>query len=254
MRTTPPAQRAGRLLAPVVVAALVLSGCFTGKRAKFATPPTTTNPPVADTAVQALLTLMDAPNSGQYTANYDILVKFGSTSTTASVAQLDADTQSITIGHVRFLTDGSGQTCELSNASCVTGFDEAQISDTQLRHDFATLAAEQRLRQDVNTMVRAADPSTKQIAGQDATCATLHFAKGDETYCVLANGLLAQQDTADVRIDLTSYTTGVDETVFSVTAPLASTTTGAPVDTADIVVPTPVATDDIAGVTTTTPG
>jgi len=219
--------RSARLLVPVLLASVVLTGCFTGKRGHFsddAATATTVGAPVADAAIQAVLSKLEAPDSGQFTANYDIIVKYGNTPTTAVVAQTAPDNQSITIGHVRFLTDGDGQTCELSTGACVSGLQDQQISDVMPSHTFFGGSAALKLRQDATTMVSAAAGSTKTIAGQNATCVEVHFAAGNKTYCVLDNGLLAQQDTPDLRIDLTSFTVGVDTSLFNVTAPTETTT------------------------------
>lgn len=220
--------RSARLLVPVLLASVVLTGCFTGKRGHFDDDPataTTLGAPVADASIQAVLAKLEASNTGQYTANYDIIVKYGNTPTTAIVAQTAPGTQSVTIGHVRFLTQGDGQTCELSTGACVTGLQDQQISDVQLTHNFFSGSAALKLRQDATTMVSAAVGSTKQIAGQNATCVEVHFAAGNKTYCVLDSGLLAQQDTPDVKIDLTSFTVGVDAALFTAPGPVESTTT-----------------------------
>ena len=218
--------RSARLLVPVLLASVVLTGCFTGKRGHFSDDPataTTVGEPVTDQAIQAVLSKLEAPDSGQFTANYTVIVKYGNTPTTAVVAQSAPDNQSITIGHVRFLTQGEGQTCELSTGACVSGLQDQQISDVMPSHAFFAASAALKLRQDATTMVSAAEGSTKSIAGQNATCVAVHFAAGDKTYCVLDNGLLAQQDTPDLRIDLTSFTVGVDSSLFNVPAPTETT-------------------------------
>jgi hypothetical protein len=202
-----------------VLAPLLLSGCFTGKRAHFADGGAATIDPVSDPAVQAVLTKLGAANTAQFTALYSVLTKFGNTSTTATVAQITPGSRSVTIGHVRFLDQqAGGQTCELTTTTCMAGLLDQQVSDTQLTHDFYSSSAALRLRQDVNTMVSTAVGSTKQIAGQNATCVEVFFAAGSKTYCALDNGLLAQQDTPDVRVDLTSLTTGADPTLFTASA------------------------------------
>lgn len=202
--------------AAVAIASVLLTACFTGERAHFADSADATAAAVSDPAIQAVLNGLAAANTEQFTATYDVITKFGNVSTTATVAQSAPGTTSITIGHVRFLTQLSGsQTCELTTGACMTVIQDQQISDTQMTHDFYSSSAALRLRQDVNTMVSAAVASTKQIAGQDATCAEVFFAAGSKTYCALANGLLAQQDTPDLRIDMTSLTTGADTALFT---------------------------------------
>ena len=220
--------RSARLLVPVLLASVVLTGCFTGKRGHFSDDPatgSTVGPAVADSAIQTVLAKLETQDAGQFTANYDIIVKYGNTPTTAVVAQTAPDNQSITIGDVRFLTQGDGQTCKLSTAICVSGIQEQQISDVQLTHNFFGGSAALKLRQDSTTMVSAAVGSSKQIAGLNAACVDVQFAAGVKTYCALDNGLLAQQDTPDVRIDLTSFTVGVDTSLFTVQAPAETSTT-----------------------------
>ncbi|MCU1390766.1 MAG: hypothetical protein JWL72_4104, partial [Ilumatobacteraceae bacterium] len=110
--------RSPRSIAVVValaVSSLLLTGCFTGKRAHFSNESDTPTSAVSDPAIQAVLTQLAAANTGQYTATYTVLTKYGNATTTASVAQMDPMTRSITIGHVRFLEQQSGaQTCELT--------------------------------------------------------------------------------------------------------------------------------------------
>ncbi|MCU1400595.1 MAG: hypothetical protein JWN62_3704 [Acidimicrobiales bacterium] len=200
----------------LAASSLLLTGCFTGKRAHFSNESDAPTSAVSDPAIQAVLAQLAASNTSPYTANYTVLTKYGNTTTTASVAQMDATTRSITIGHVRFLDQQSGaQTCELTTGACETGVLDERVSDTQITHDFYSSSAALRLRQDVNTMVSAAVGSTKEIADQAATCALVHFTDGDKTYCSLANGLLAEQDTPDVRIELTGLTTAADASSFT---------------------------------------
>jgi hypothetical protein len=217
--------RSARLLVPLLLASVLLTGCFTGKRAHFASATATTLPPVPDAAVQAVIAKLESPDTGQFTANYGIIVKYGNTTTTATIAQMAPTNISITVGHVRFLTNDDGQTCELTTGVCVPGLQDQQISDTQLPHNFYSASAALKLRQDATTMVNAATGSSRQIAGQTATCVEVHFAAGNKTYCALDDGLLAEQDTPDVRIDLTSYNTGVDTSLFSAPIPGATSTT-----------------------------
>jgi len=221
--------RSARLFVPVLLASVLLTGCFTGKRGHFVDDTTAAaaaaGAPLADAAMQAVVAKLEAPSAGQFTADYDIVVKFGNTPATAKVAETAPDNQSITIGHVRYLTQGQGQTCELSTGACVTGLQDQQISDLQLTHNFFSESAALKLRQDATTMVDAAIGSTKQIAGQNATCVEVHFAAGNKSYCVLDSGLLARQDTPDVRIELTTFTVGVDTALFTAQGPADSTTT-----------------------------
>ncbi len=209
--------RSARSLVVVVAASILLTACFTGKRGHFAE--TTAVPgAVSDPAIQAVIAKLETANAEQYTATYDVITKFGNTTVSATIAQTGPTDRSITIGHVRFLDQQAGaQTCELTTGECVTGLQDQQISDTQLTHDFYAASPVLRLRHDVDTMVSAAVGFTKQIAGQNATCVQTFFAAGSKTYCALDNGLLAQQDTPDLRIDLTGLAAGADAELFSPT-------------------------------------
>ena len=207
--------RSARVFVPVLLASVVLTGCFTGKRGHLEASTVTTVVPLTDPAIQTVVAKLESANAGQYTAKYSVIVKYGNRTTSATVAQTDPAAQSITVGHVLFLTAGGGKTCELSTAACVTGLQDQQISDTQLPHNFYAASPALKLRQDTNTMVSAATASTKQIAGQNATCVDVHFAAGNKTYCALDSGILAQQDTPDLQIDLLSVTTGADQSLFT---------------------------------------
>lgn len=198
-----------------MLASVLLTACFTGKRGHL-TEASSDSSTVSDPAVQALIAKLETANTAAYTATYNVITKFGNTTVTATVAQTGPVDRSVTIGHVRFLDQQAGaQTCELSTGVCVSGLQDQQISDTQLTHDFYAASPALRMRQDANTMVSAAAASTKLVAGQNATCAQVFFAAGSKTYCALDNGLLAQQDTPDLRIDLTSLTTTADVALFT---------------------------------------
>lgn len=219
----------------VIVAALVLTGCFTGERPSFAPEEAA----ITDPAVVAVIDRLEAANSSQYTATYTILTKLtaqvapvdtsaGTATSTAAagafptteavVAQTSATSRSVTIGNIRFLDqEGSRQTCNLATSTCEAGFVDAQVSDVLVNHDFASLSPADRLRQDAATMVSPGLASTRTIAGQAATCVQVTFAAGTKTYCALDSGLLAFQDTPDLQIDLTSLTAGADPERFTST-------------------------------------
>ena len=196
-------------------AAVLLTACVTGKRGHLEAAVAGAEA-VNDPAVQAVVGKLETPNTTQYTAVYNVITKFGNTTVSATVAQSSPVDRSITIGNVRFLDEQAGaQTCDLTTHQCDSGLQDQRVSNTQLTHDFYAASPALRLRHDVNTMVSAAAGSTKQVAGQNATCVQTFFAAGSKTYCVLDNGLLAQQDTPDLRIDLTSLTTAADATLFN---------------------------------------
>jgi hypothetical protein len=92
---------------------------------------------------------------------------------------------------------------------------DAKVSNLLVNHDFYAASPAVRLRQDAATMVSPALASTRDVAGQAATCVQVTFAAGTKTYCVLDNGLLAFQDTPDLRIDLTGFVAGADPQLFT---------------------------------------
>ena len=222
-----PARSLAITVLSIVIGSLVLTACLTGKRGHLeqgSSAPST----VSDPAIQAVMAKLETPNTAQYTAVYTIITKFGNSTVKATVAQNSPADRSITIGNVRFLDQqGGAQTCEVTTGQCDSGLQDQRVSDTQLTHDFFAASPALRLRHDVDTMVSAAVGSTKQIAGQNATCVQTFFAAGSKTYCALDNGLLAQQDTPDLRIDLTSVTSSADASLFSTGTATSAVTTPA---------------------------
>jgi hypothetical protein len=196
-----------------VASVLLLAGCFTGKRAHFAE----AAPQVEDPAVKAVLDRLAAPTPTPYTATYNLLTRFGNIATLGTVAQSDPDTRSVTIGSVRFLEQSTGtQTCSLTTGVCVPKIDEAQVSNLSLTHDFSKISPVARLRQDSTVMTGPGVPSTRNIAGQTATCVTVSFAGGGtKEYCALDNGLLAFQDTPDLELTLLSLNAVADQGQFT---------------------------------------
>lgn len=190
---------------------MLLSGCMTGDRPTLAESPTTTGDP----AVDAVLERLDTAASATFTAGYDVLTKFGDASTTATVAQAPPTRRSVTIGQVRFLTDGAtSATCRLDGGTCSDTIDAARVSDTQLTPDFYASSAAARLRRDAGARVDATSGSTTTVAGEAATCVTIPITGGSSTYCALDSGPLARLDAADVAIDMTTYSPAAAESLF----------------------------------------
>lgn len=196
------------------LAATLLTACFTGSRPTFAP----AAPTVSDPAMSAVLKLLDAPSDGPFTAQYSILTKFGNITTSATVTQLGPGQKSITIGTVRFIFDTAGaQTCNLVLGSCEPGTIDQRVSDLSLTHEFFSAAPAARLRQDAYTMTTVPTASTESIGGQPATCVTIPIPAGSKVYCALANGVLARQDTPDLRIDLLGIGFAADASLMSAT-------------------------------------
>ena len=76
-----------------------------------------------DAAIDAVLSRLEAASASTFGADYDLLTRFGDLRTTATVAQDGSARRSVTIGDVRFLTDGATTaTCDL-DADDVLGHD-----------------------------------------------------------------------------------------------------------------------------------
>ena len=197
-----------RSVAVVLVAPLLLTACFTGKRPSFGTQ--------SDPAVAAVLSKLDVASVGPFTATYSLLTRFGNLTTPATVSMSSPSTRSITIGAVRYLFGDSGpRTCSLATGECSAQADDAQVSNLSLTHDFYGASPAARIRQDVNTMVGNAIGSTEQIAGQTATCVQIPFTAGSKKYCTLDNGLLAFQDTPDLQITILTVVDTADPQLFT---------------------------------------
>jgi len=203
-----------RRVVSLVVAGLtvVLAGCFTGERPHLADAPAETG----DSAVDAVLDRLDQARTATFTADYDVLTRFGGLQTPATVVQAAADRRSITVGNVRFIYDGATTaTCLLDTAACSDTIDAGQISNTQLAPDFYGSSAAARLRRDAAAHIDATTGSTEVIAGETATCVAIPVPNATSTYCVLDNGVVARIDAADVVIEMTSYATEPDEAQFA---------------------------------------
>ncbi len=59
--------------------AILLTGCFTGKRPTVTTEPFPAGSSTGDPAIDQVLAQLDAVNEGPYTATYTVLTKFGNT-------------------------------------------------------------------------------------------------------------------------------------------------------------------------------
>lgn len=197
-------------------AAVVLTGCFTGKRPSPANDPFQPGTSSGNAAIDQVLAQLDQVDSGPYTADYTVLTKYGNTSRPATVA-VDGSRRSVTIGEVRFLTTAdSAQTCLLDSAQpCSSTIDPARVSDTQITPTFFAADAAKRLRRDATSMVAPPLSHVENIAGQVATCVDVPLPGGTSVFCALQGGPLARLDDAAVSIDLRSFTATVDEAVFA---------------------------------------
>lgn len=200
--------RLTRSVIVILLAPLLLSACFTGKRPSFGVQ--------SDPAIAAVLSKLDVASIGPFTATYSLLTRFGNITTPATVSMVNTTQRSVTIGGIRFLFGDAGpQTCTLATGACTAQTDDAQISNLSLTHDFYGSSPAARIRQDVKTMVGNAIASTEQIAGQTATCVQIPFTSGSKKYCTLDDGLLAFQDSPDLQITLTKVVDTADPLQFT---------------------------------------
>ena len=211
-----PRHRRSLLLLSALV--LVATGCMTGERPSFNTAPTAAGTMTGDANVDAVLTRFDAVGSSVFTASYTATVAYDGTVTEVNVSQAGPERRSVTIGDVRFLTDGStAQTCVLSTGSCTPGIDAQTVSNTGVTPDVATGDMAKRLRRSATAKLGASAPSTPEIAGQAALCVDIPLSGGTAVYCALASGAPARFAGGDLNLELTAYAAVADEAKFTTT-------------------------------------
>lgn len=206
-----------RLALVVLVGAVLLGGCFTGKRPYFTQG--TALPPGAlsgDQAIDAVLQRFDAASAGPLTAAYTVLTKYGNTTNPAAVV-LEPGKRSITIGITRFIqTETFAATCTIDGSiPCVDGFDAKRISDTLLTVDFYAADAAKRLRRDAQAKIGPATPRADVIANMPVACVDVPVPGGTAVYCALDTGLVALIDDGDVRVALDAFGAAADPAAFS---------------------------------------
>ncbi|MDQ3468547.1 MAG: hypothetical protein M3487_02040 [Actinomycetota bacterium] len=197
---------------PVAAAVLVgLAGCATGERPTLAEAPAATG----DAAADAVLERLDRASAATFSADYRVAPTRGNASATATVVQRGTSPRAVTVGDVRYLTtlDGTA-TCLLDTGTCDDGIDAALISDLQITPEFDARSPAARLRTDARRGIGPSIASTVTIAGQAATCVTVPLAPTGTTVCALDAGPLARLVAADVTIELTTFSSEVDESSF----------------------------------------
>jgi hypothetical protein len=189
---------------------------MTGERPSLSTEPIEESS-VSDPAIEAVLTHLTEPRDGDtpVVADYDVVRKFGGENARAVIAR-DADRWSLTVGDLRYLDiAGVLSTCDLVSEVCTDGFDEARLSDVLTTTGFATEAAAIRIRRADADALGPVRGSRQRIAGVRATCADIDVPGGTVRWCTTPQGLLALQDTADMRIDLVALERRVDPALFT---------------------------------------
>jgi hypothetical protein len=200
----------------VVVMAVLLGGCFTGKRPSFDDRKFPSGTTTGDAAIDGVLAKLDAATATPpaFTATYDVTVRFGNLHKTATVV-VDGRSRSITMGDVTYLqTPEIVETCR--SGVCTTGLDPAAISDSQLTVDFYAADAATRLRVDATAKIGPTATRPETIAGQPATCVDVVQSNGTASYCVLDDdGILAELTDGDVFITMTSFAPTADATALT---------------------------------------
>jgi hypothetical protein len=201
----------------LVLFAVLLTGCFTGKRPYFTDEPFPAGTMTGDASIDALLTKLDAVTTGPATAAYSVLTKFGNTTSTA-VAILDGGNRSVSIGNVRYIDTPTAQaTCAADGSTpCATGLDATKVSDIGITVDFYAADVAKRLRRDFRAMIGPSSPHVETIAEQPVTCVDLPLSGGVAVYCVMENGMVARLDDGDVAVNLTMYGAVADASLFVV--------------------------------------
>ena len=129
------------------VALALLAACGVGERPRLVEPNAIGGQPGTPTgvdAVDAVLHLLEGDQAPQLTATYTITTKFGSGNHPATVVR-DGNRRSVTIGDVRFLTDGGRQTCDLTTGACEDDIQEQRVSDTGVTSGFWAASPAQAL-------------------------------------------------------------------------------------------------------------
>ncbi len=204
-----------RLAVGAAALAVVTTACATGPRPSFdASEPELA--PTGDAAVDAVLEHLDSVAIAEFTADYEILTRFGGIESTATVVQADNSRRSVTVNDIRFVNgSGTARTCDLAADECEARINDARISDVSITHDFYGPSFARRLRVDEARSIAPATPSNETIAGQPAVCAAVPVSGGTVTYCAVEGGPLARYVGADLEIELVGYSDVADETKFS---------------------------------------
>ena len=217
-----------RLRLPTLISAALLallavtaSGCVTGERPTLAANASTGYRDVDD-----LVARVTGLSATRYTAHYDVLVRFGDTTSEVSASQSAGDRRSLTIGDVRYVVHGQvTKTCTVSTASCVPRIDASRVSDVQMTPDFFGTSLIARIELDASRAIGQPVTSTENTSGGEALCVAIPITDATTTYCVLDNGVLTRMEAADLVVTMTGYSDDVDETLYAEGRPPTTPTT-----------------------------
>jgi hypothetical protein len=202
------------------------SGCMTGDRPTLAEATST-----GHREIDRLLERLGDLGEARYTAHYDVLVRYGEVSTTASASQSDGDRRSLTIGDVRYVSHAQvTKTCTVSTATCIPEIDPTRVSDVMMTPDFFGTSMIARIELDASRAVAEPAVTAEPTDGGEAVCVAIPVADATTTYCVLENGVLTRMDGPDLVVTMTSYSDEVDELLYAEgnVTPTTASTTAAP--------------------------
>jgi hypothetical protein len=206
-------------LVSTTVLAAVLGACGVGERPTLVDPSALgglARTPTGVDAADEVLGLLEGDLPEEVTATYTITPKLGALSRPATVVR-SGDQTSVTIGDVRFLSNGEARTCQLATGTCVDGIDEAEVSDTAVTSGFYNSSPAQVLRVSLARATGEPVASSQTVGEHPVTCVTVPAGQGEELTCATPEGLVAVWDTAFVHVTLDGLTPTADPAAFGPT-------------------------------------
>lgn len=206
-------------LVSTTVLAAVLGACGVGERPTLVDPSAIgglARTPTGVDAADEVLGLLEGDLPEEVTATYTITPKLGALSRPATVVR-SGDQTSVTIGDVRFLSNGEARTCQLATGTCVDGIDEAEVSDTAITSGFYNSSPAQVLRVSLARATGEPVASSQTVGEHPVTCVTVPAGQGEELTCATPEGLVAVWDTAFVHVTLDGLTPTADPAAFGPT-------------------------------------
>lgn len=206
-------------LVSTTVLAAVLGACGVGERPTLVDPSALgglARTPTGVDAADEVLGLLEGDLPEEVTAKYTITPKLGALSRPATVVR-SGDQTSVTIGDVRFLSNGEARTCQLATGTCVDGIDEAEVSDTAVTSGFYNSSPAQVLRVSLARATGEPVASSQTVGEHPVTCVTVPAGQGEELTCATPEGLVAVWDTAFVHVTLDGLTPTADPAAFGPT-------------------------------------
>lgn len=206
-------------LVSTAVLAAVLGACGVGERPTLVDPSAIgglARTPTGVDAADEVLGLLEGDLPEEVTATYTITPKLGALSRPATVVR-SGDQTSVTIGDVRFLSNGEARTCQLATGTCVDGIDEAEVSDTAITSGFYNSSPAQVLRVSLARATGEPVASSQTVGEHPVTCVTVPAGQGEELTCATPEGLVAVWDTAFVHVTLDGLTPTADPAAFGPT-------------------------------------